>query len=68
MNGPVPGDEDIVEEEESEDSLTIHSARYRKLSLLSISADASGIAIAEADSEDRYTDQDPDDETERVKG
>ena len=37
---------------EAEDSLTIHGASYRKLRLLSISSDGSGIAIEDADSEE----------------
>ena len=47
----VPEDLDTLEEEESENSLTIHSASYRKLRLLSTSSDDSGIAIEDADSE-----------------
>ena len=47
----VPEDLDTLEEEESENSLTIHSASYRKLRLLSTSSDGSGIAIEDADSE-----------------
>ena len=46
----VPEDLDTLEEEESENSLTIHSASYRKLRLLSTSSDDSGIAIEDADS------------------
>ena len=46
----VPEDLDTLEEEESENSLTIHSAS-RKLRLLSTSSDDSGIAIEDADSE-----------------
>ena len=47
----VPEDLDTLEEEESENSLNIHSASYRKLRLLSTSSDDSGIAIEDADSE-----------------
>ena len=47
----VPEDLDTLEEEESENSLTIHSASYRKLRLLSTSSDDSAIAIEDADSE-----------------
>ena len=42
-------------EEESENSQTFHSAIYIKLRLLSTSSD--GIAIEDADSEERDTDQ-----------
>ena len=63
---------DTLEEEESENSLTINSASYRKLRLLSASSDDSGIAIEDADSEKRDTDHDSEDETdsceERVTG
>ena len=41
----VPEDLDTSEEEESEDSLTIHSASYIKLRLLISSSDDIGIAI-----------------------
>ena len=52
LNGmTVPEYLDTLEEEESENSLTIHSASYRKLRLLSTSSDDSGIAIEDADSE-----------------
>ena len=47
----VPEDLDTLEEKESGNSLTIHSASYRKLRLLSTSSDDSGIAIEDADSE-----------------
>ena len=57
----VPEDLDTLEEEESENSLTIHSASYRKLRLLSTSSDDSGIAIEDADSEERDTDHDSED-------
>ena len=58
-------------EEDSENSQTIHSASYRKLKLLSASSDDSGIAIGDADSEERDTDHDSKDQTdceERVTG
>ena len=45
ITSSVPEDLDTIEEEESEESPTIHSARYRKLRLLSTSSDDSGIAI-----------------------
>ena len=68
----VPEDLDTLEEEESENSPTIHSASYRKLWLLSTSSDDSGIAIEDVDSEERDTDHDSEDETdsceERVTG
>ena len=68
----VPEDLDTLEEEESENSPTIHSAIYRKLRLLSTSSDDSGIAIEDADSGERDTDHDSEDETdsceERVTG
>ena len=57
----VPKDMDTLEEEESVNSLTIHGARYgklRRLSTLSSDASASGIAIEDADSEERDTDHD----------
>ena len=60
----VPEDMDTLEEEESENSLTIHSASYRKLRLLSTSSDDSGIAIEDADSEESDTDHDSIDETD----
>ena len=60
----VPEDLDTLEEEESENSPTIHSASYRKLRLLSTSSDDSGIAIIDADSEERDTDHDSEDETD----
>ena len=44
----VPEDLDSLEEEESKDSLTIHSASYRKLRLLISSSYDSGIAIKDA--------------------
>ena len=63
---------DTIEEEESEESPTIHSASYRKLRLLSTGSDDSGIAIGDADFEERDTDHDSEDETdsceERVTG
>ena len=59
-----PEDLDTLEEEESENSLTIHSASYRKLRLLSTSSDDSGIAIEDADSEESDTDHDSEDETD----
>ena len=54
----VPEDLDIQEDEESENSLTIQSASYRKLRLLTTSSDDSGIAIEVANSEERDTDHD----------
>ena len=61
--------EDTIEEEESP---TIHSASYRKLRLLSTGSDDSGIAMGDADFEERDTDHDSEDETdsceERVTG
>ena len=64
-------DLDISEEEETENSLTIHSAIYRKLILLTSNSD-NGIAIEDADSDERDTDHDSEDETdsceERVTG
>ena len=60
----VPEDLDTLEEEESENSLTIHSASYRKLRLLSTSLDDSGIAIEDADSEESDTDHVSEDETD----
>ena len=42
LNGPLPEEEDTLEEVESQDLLTVHSASYRNLSLLSISSDGSG--------------------------
>ena len=68
----VPEDLDTIEEEESEESSTIHSASYRKLRLLSTGSDDSGISIGDADFEERDTDHDSEDETdsceERVTG
>ena len=68
----VPEDLDTLKEEEPVNSPTIHSASYRKLRLLSTSSDDSGIAIEDADSEERDTDHDSEDETdsceERVTG
>ena len=64
----VPEDLDTIEEEESEESPTIHSASYRKLRLLSTGSDDSGIA----DFEETDTDHDSEEETdsceERVTG
>ena len=54
----MPEDLDIQEDEESENSLTIQSASYRKLRLLITSSDDSGIAIEVANSEERDTDHD----------
>ena len=69
ITSSVPEDLDTIEEEESP---TIHSASYRKLRLLSTISDNSGIAIGDADFEERDTDHDSEDETdsceERVKG
>ena len=48
----------VPEDLESENSLTIQSASYRKLRLLSTSSDDSGIAIEVANSEERDTDHD----------
>ena len=66
----VPEDLDTIEEEESEESPTIHSASYRKLRLLSTGSDDSGIAIG--DFEETDTDHDSEEETdsceERVTG
>ena len=45
ITSSVPEDLDKIEEEESEESPTIHSASYKKLRLLSTSSDDSGIAI-----------------------
>ena len=56
----VPEDLDIIEEEESEKSPTIHGASYRKLRLLSTGSDDSGIAIDDADFEERDTDHEMD--------
>ena len=68
----VPEDLDTIEEEESEESPTIHSASYRKLRLLSTGSDDSGIAIGDADFEETDTDHDSEEETdsceERVTG
>ena len=68
----VPEDLDTIEEEESEESPTIHSASYRKLRLLSTGSDDSGIAIGDADFEGTDTDHDSEEETdsceERVPG
>ena len=55
ITSSVPEDLDTIEEEESEESPTIHSASYRKLRLLSTSSDDSGIAIGDADFEERDT-------------
>ena len=54
----VPGDLDTLDEEESENSPTIHNASYRNLRLLSTSSDYSGIAVEYADFEERDTDLD----------
>ena len=59
----VSEDLNTLEEEESENSLNIHSASYRKLRLLSTSSDDSGIAIEYANREERDTDHDSEDET-----
>ena len=61
ITSSVPEDLDTIEEEESP---TIHSASYRKLRLLSTSSDDSGIAIGDADFEERDTDHDSEDETD----
>ena len=53
----IPKDMDTLEEEESDNSLNSYSASA-KLRLLSTSSDDSGIAIEDADSEERYTDHD----------
>ena len=47
----VPEDLDTIEEEESEESPTIHSGSYRKLRLLSTGSDDGGIAIGDANFE-----------------
>ena len=58
--------EDTIEEEESP---TIHSASYRKLRLLITGSDDSGIAIGDADFEERDTHHDSEDACEeRVTG
>ena len=55
----VPEDLNTLEEEESENSLTIYNASYRKLRLMSTSSDDSGIAIEDADSEESNTARQP---------
>ena len=49
-------------------SPTIHGASYRKLRLLSTGSDDSGIAIDDADFEERDTDHDSEDETDFCGG
>ena len=60
----VSGDLDTLEEEESEYSLTIHSAIHRKLRLLSTNSDDSGMGIEDPDSGEKSTDHDLEDETD----
>ena len=56
-----------LEEDDSENSLTIQSASYRRLRLQNASSDDSGIGIEDVDSKERDTDNDSEDEADSCK-